>query len=381
MQFQQLIRGVQTRLHTLGRANITGPIGIDFGIDHINLVQINRILDEFNITAAASIPYSVDREQLLKDPVLLKQLLKDAFKTQCFNYHYVVAALPPNLMQLVLVNYKCGRNQDHDTALIKAITEQFNEKFEGTIIDYLPIRPKVEEQLDRSALVAISKHEDVTQFLETLRIAGLKVKALEIGPVAIKRLLTNLEDHSESLHKVMAINFASINSFVTVLWGGELLLDREMNIGLDCILKTVSDALDISREQALQLMQTHGFSSEENTQNMLVNDFFNGDITTTIIQILKPISIRFVQEIKKVLIYTAAETQGGAIDVIYILGSLARWPMVDQYLTNLINLPVKTIDPFFDFSVNTPSIEIKKLEPVSGIAVATGLALHGFDNG
>jgi len=378
MQLQQLIRGVQTRLQPLGRANITGPIGIDFGIDHINLVQINRILDKFNITAAASIPFSVDREQLLQDSVLLKQLLKDTFKTQCFNYHHVVAALPPNLMQLVLVNYKCGRNQDHNTALLKAMSEQFNEKFEGTIIDYLPIRPKVEEQLERSALVAISKREDVTQFLETLRIAGLKVKALEIGPVAIKRLLTNLEDHSESIHKVMAINFASINSFVTVLWGGELLLDREMNIGLDCILKTVSDALDISREQALQLMQTHGFSSKENTQNMSVNDFFNGDITSTLIQILKPISIRFVQEIKKVLIYTAAETQGGAIDVIYILGSLARWPLVDRYLTNLINLPVKTIDPFVDFSVNTPSIEINSLEPVSGIAVATGLALHGF---
>ena len=380
MQFQQLIRGVQTRLHTLGRANITGPIGIDFGIDHINLVQINRILDKFNITAAASIPYSVDREQLLQDSVLLKQLLKDTFKSQCFQYHHVVAALPPNLMQLVLVNYKCGRNQDHDTALIKAVSEQFNEKFEGTVIDYLPIRPKVEEQLERSALVAISKHEDVTQFLETLRIAGLKVKALEIGPVAIKRLLTNLEDHSESLHKVMAINFASINSFVTVLWGGELLLDRAVNIGLDCILETVSDALDISRKQAQQLMQTHGFSCAENTSEVLVNDFFNADIRSSLIQILKPIFIRFAKEIKKVLIYTAAETQGGAIDIVYILGSVARWPMVDQFLTNLINLPVKTINPFFGFHVDNPSIHINELEPVSGIAVATGLALHGFDN-
>ncbi len=168
MQFQQLISGVQTRLHTLGRANNTGPIGIDFGIEQINLVQINRILDEFNITAAASIPYTVDREHLLQDPLLLRQLLKDTLKGQCFNRYHVVAALPPNLMQLVLVNYQCGRNQDHDTALIKAMSEQFNEKFEGTIIDYLPIRPKVEEQLERSALVAIAKHQDVTEFLETL---------------------------------------------------------------------------------------------------------------------------------------------------------------------------------------------------------------------
>ncbi len=378
MQFQQLITAVQTRLHTLGHANSSGPIGIDFGIEQIHMVQVSRTRKGFRITAAASIPYPIDREQLLNDPVSLKQLLKDALNRHGFKRHDVVAALPPNLIQLVLVNYQFVRNQDHNAALYKAISEQFSEKVEGAVIDYLPIRPKVEEQLDRSALVAISKHNDVTRFLETLRIAGLNVKALEIGPVAIKRLLTTLEGQNEEQRKVMAINFASNSSFVTVLWGGELLLDRQVNIGLDSILETISDALDMSHEQAQKLMQTHGFPSEKNTREMLVNDFFNEDISSSLTHILKPIFIRFAQEIKKVLIYTAAETQGGAIDIVYILGSVARWPLADQYLTNMINLPVKIINPFIELDIDNPAFDIEEIEPVSGIAVTTGLALRGL---
>ena len=296
-----------------------------------------------------------------------------------FKKNNFVAALPPNLIQLVLVNYHCARNQEQSSALYKTIAEQFSEKIEGAVIDYLPIRPKVEDQLDRSALVAIAKHEDVTQFLETLRLANLKVKALEIGPVAIKRLLTNLENKGDIPHKVMSINFALNNSFLTVLWDGELLLDRQVNIGLNAILDTVSEALDMPREQAHKLMRTHGFPSSDRRQDAGANNFFNEDINSSLMHILKPIFIRFAQEVKKVLIYTAAETQGGAIDIVYVLGSVARWPFVDQYLTNLINLPAKTINPFFGLSSENSSFDTEELESVSGIAVTTGLALHGFN--
>jgi type IV pilus assembly protein PilM len=378
VQFQQLINKVQVGFNHLTPTSKVGPIGIDFGIEKVNLVQLYQTGDGYKILAAVSIPYTIEREQLLKDPDSLRELINDTLKDHNFKKRNVVAALPPNMMQLVLVNYQCTHEQDNDTILMQTISEQFAEKTEGAIIDYLPIRPKVREQLERSALVAIANHGDVTQFLETLRLAGLNTKSLEIGPVAIKRLLVNLEDKSDQLHKIMSINFAATYSFVTVLWDGELLLDRGINIGLDSIITAVSEALEISQKQAEQLMSIHGFTRKENTDDVLTNDFLDEDITTSLIHILKPIFIRFAEEIKKVLIYTAAETQGGAIDVVYIMGAIARWPMIDIYLSNLINLPVKKINPFFDDNVENEDIDTYSIEPVCGTAVASGLALHGI---
>ena len=380
MSLKNLLSQTAQKLPFANTTTKIGSIGIDFGIERISLVQLNRTAGDFKINAASSVPYPVDRETCLHDPFALKAMLKDNLKSHSFHGKQVIAALPPTLMQLLLVNYQCSRGQDHKTTLMKAISEQFNDKIQGSVVDYIPIRPKVEEQLDRSALVAIAKHDEVTHFLETMRLAGLNTRVLEIGPVAIKRLLTNLDGQDESLRKVMSINFGCAKSFVTVLWGGELLLDREIPIGQDCIVQSVCEGLNINTEQANQLLKTHGFNQSNKSIKTNEDDFFKADINSTLMQIINPMLLRFIQEIKKVLIYTAAETRGGALDKIYILGSIARWPMVDQYLSELINLPIETINPFFGFSVNDLNIELDEIEPVSGIAVATGLALHGLDS-
>lgn len=379
MTLTNIMSGMQQKLPVLGLSNQVGPIGVDFGMERINLIQLTYCFDEIKIQAAKTIPYPLDRESLLEDPVSLKKLLKSTLQRSDFKNNNAVAVLPPSMVQLVLINYQCTRNQDRNDALIKAVSEQFSEKLEHSVIDYLPIRPKVNEQLDHMALVAIAKHEDVVNFLERLRFAGLKVRSLEIGPVAIRRLITNLEDKSEDLHKIMAINFAMDNSFVTVLWGGELLLDREINIGLNTFVNAVCESLEITFSQAQKLIEAHGLVSNIESDTQLDMDFLNEDIQSTLMHILKPIFLEFAKEVKKVLIYTAAETQGGAIDMVYILGSIARWPKIDSFLSDIIKLPIKTVNPFFGFSPNDPSIAADYLEPVAGIAVATGLALHGMN--
>ncbi len=379
MQFQKLKYWKQPRLKALKRPASTGPIGLDFGMERINLVQFEKRVDNKNIVAAASIPYLKERDEILSSKNELRFFINRALKTQPFRGRDVVAALPPNMFQLVHVNYKINRNEDQNSALIKAIKDRFSERLENAVIDYLPIRPKVEDQIDRTALVAISEHRALINFLETLRGARLKVKALEVGSVAIKRLLSSLHEDGDSQQKIMAINFATNKSFVTVLWGGELLLDREVSIGLDCLLDAISESLEIPSDKAQQMLETYGLPEIDTQSSFGNSDHFSEDLSSTFSHILKPNFINLTNEIKKIMIYTAAETQGGAIDAVYLLGSVARWPGADKYLSKLIKLPVVTIDPLFGYFLNDAAIKGRELEPVSGIAVATGLALRGMN--
>ena len=74
MQLQQLITKFKVNSHIYSHMGVTGPIGIDFGLEQINLVQVSKVLDDFKITSAVSIPYSMNREKLLENPVLLKKI-------------------------------------------------------------------------------------------------------------------------------------------------------------------------------------------------------------------------------------------------------------------------------------------------------------------
>lgn len=353
-----------------------GPIGVYFGIERIDLVQSECRGAERRIRTAASIPYPTDREHVINSPAELRKIILEAFRCQPFRGRKIVTALPPNMLQLINMNYRCGREQSNSAALIKAIRERFGEKLDKTVVDFLPIRPRVEDQVDRAALVAIAQQDTVVNFLESLRKAGLSVQALEVGPVAIKRLLSNLQDVDESAQKIMALNIAEVKSFVTVLWDNELLLDREIGIGLESMVAEVRDALDVPIDRVHRLLQTHGLYPRELQQGQPSGDPIEQDIAAALAQILKPTFLKLADEIKKVLVYTASETQGGGIDTVYVLGGVSRWPGIDEYLSNLIGRPVKKIHPFFGFAVNDPSVQISELDPISGIAVATGLSLR-----
>lgn len=357
------------------RAGIA-PIGMDFGLERLNMVQFERRGDSRNIVAAASVPYMRSRDELLNSPEELRFFINRALKSHPFRGRDVVAALPPSMLQLVHVNYRVGSNEEQSSALVRAVKDRFSDRLENAVIDYLPIRPKVEDQVERTAMVAMSEHSTIVRFLEALRASRLKVRSLEVGSVAIKRLLCNLQEGEYSQRKVMAINFATSKCFATVLWGGELLLDREVAVGVDCLLSAITETLDLSADKAQQMLETHGLPAEDVVPSLTGNTQFTDDLSATFANILKPGFIKLASDIRKVLIYTAAETQGGAIDTVYLLGNVARWPGADQYLSRLINLPVVTIDPLFGYDRKKVDMGKRKLEPISGIAVATGLALR-----
>lgn len=354
-----------------------GPIGLDFGVERINLVQFEKRSNKKNVVAVASIPYLKERDEILNSQEELRFFINRALKSQPFRGREVVASLPPGLLQTVHVNYKINRHEDHDSALIKAIKDRFSDRLENAVIDYLPIRPKVDSQVERTALVAISEHRTLISFLESLRLARLKVRALEIGAVAIRRLLCSLQEDGQKQQKVMAINFGTHKSFVTVLWGGELLIDREVSIGRECLLEAITESIEIPPDKAQKMLESCGLSEIDTQSSFINSNQFDEDLSSTFSHILKPNFIKLSNEIKKILIYTAAETRGGAIDVVYLLGSVARWPGTDKYLSKLIKLPVVTIDPLFGYVQDVTDLMIDKLEPLSGIAVATGLALRG----
>lgn len=351
----------------------TGAIGLDMGFEQINLVQIDRIEGTFSIRAATSVGYPSGRDNFLASSKSGKRLIRSILRDHPFRGKKITTTLPADQIKLMLVNF-----QGHNTTeqlILKAVQERINTGLESSVIDYVVVNPRSENQSQQSALVAIADKQKIMDYLNWLNQCGLNVQVLEIGPIAINRLLCAMYgDHLEM--KVLAINFGSKKSYLTVVWGRRLLLDRVIDYGLEQALDTVSKSLHIGRNDAHRLLEQHGFTTDTGSNRAHLID--GTDISQTLTEILIPFFRKLASEINEVLLYTASETRGGTIEQINLFGSLARIHHTDKILDKLLSLPVATVKPFYGFSVNKDLLPAHELAPVSGIAVATGLALRGL---
>ncbi len=361
-----------------------GYIGFDLGIEKLNMVQIDLSSTKPIIDNATSDYHNSSIEELLAHPKKLQLLLKSIFKHTRFKGREIVATVPNNILKLLFINYTCKSHEDETLSLVNALKNRMNNNLADYVIDYLPINPHLSEQINRMALVAMAKQEEIENFLELLNSCKLKVAALEIGPVAIKRLISAISDTNDS-EKVLVINFSAQKSYLTVLWNKEVLLDRELEFGMENILNAIGRALDITPETALEVLHKYGVAEQKteliDTSAALYdiaeddNDEDDDTVRQLLINIVQPGLMTLANEIRDVLVYVASETRGGAVEQIYLMGSLARIDDIDQLLDQMISIPVKTINPFYGLPYHqTTSPE--DIGPVAGIAVATGLALR-----
>ena len=318
---------------------------------------------------------------MLQKPEDLSKLISPILKEQSFRERNVVATVPNPLQRLLFVNFSCKSHEDEAQAILSALRTRVSGNLGEYVLDYLPINPFGNDaQQNRMALVAMAKQQDIEDYLDLLTSCGLNPLALEVGPVAINRLISTISEEQDS-QKILAINFGSYKSYLTVLWNREVLVDRAVDFGMEDVLKAIGRAFDVQKQTALEVLHRYGlaqpFQLNESEYSLSGDETQreDDDIKQALINIMKPCFRGLVNEIRDVLIYIASETRGGAVEQIYLLGSLARISDVDQLLDQMISIPVKTINPFYGLSHGDETGN--DIGPLAGIAVATGLALRG----
>jgi len=355
----------------------TGMIGLYLGLKEINLVQIDRHNDALSIRSAASIRYPLSRDEFLNSPKAGKKFFNDILSSFGFKGRQVVATLPTDKVKLIMVSYQHGNGMDEAQSIVKAIDERSETNLDTSVVDYILVNPKSEQQGSQSVLAAIADKRSVTSYLEGLRKCNLSVQMLEIGPIAINRLICGMQKEQRNF-KVLVVNFGVDKSFLTVSWGGRLLLDRGIDFGVAPVLDVLEQRLGMERDDVINMLERHGFEENSSTSQELSID--DSNISHTIREILKPLFRQLAKAINEVLVYTASETQGGAIEQIYLFGSIARWRGADQLIDQLITLPISSIPPFFGIPVKGDFFNPQSIKAVPGMAVATGLALRGMLN-
>ena len=350
-------------------AGYPGPIGLEFGLYRLRMVQLLKQPDGLSLGACASIPYTGGREQLLASSRRLADLLRQLCKTYGFRGRDVVTCLQPNVVRTLLLRYAVPAGQTDAGVIVQRMSERVEGELADYVLDYMPVRSDVSEGQEHSALIALARREDVVVYLELLRKAGLNVLALEIGPVAIRRLITSaLDNYAED--NLMVITMGQTQTYMTVLSGRRLIFDREVEFGERSLVERLCEELELAESAAHQLLDARGLRALGVAGSF--DETGSDEVTTTVFEVLKPLFMELVGDINKALIYTASETRGKTVQQVYLTGAVACWKGIADILNGLLDIPVSVLDPMAGMQGGNEH------DPDPRVGVATGLAMRGL---
>ncbi|MGZ5202709.1 MAG: pilus assembly protein PilM [Telluria sp.] len=349
------------------------PIGIDFAAERLNMLQVAAVPGGPAVRAAVSLAYPAERAQLLADTRLLKGFVREALASAPFAGRRVVAALAPGEVRILPLTVHVPSGQSEAQAVAKAVRGQLGAVAADSVVDYYQVRNVDAASPEKHVLAAVASSGDVLAYLEALRGAGLEPVALDIGPAAIARLLAAMQDDFEQ--SVLLINFGVNRSYLTVIWGRRLMLDREIEFSEAQLVDKLARALGLTPEVALNLLREHGIGTPVTAQQQGAQP----DIGRTIREILYQEFAALAEELVRTQVYVASRTRGSTLSRVYLNGSVARYAHIRERIGELVRLPVDLLDPFKAFPAAPAAAPSSNV--MHGVALAAGLALRGGENG
>jgi len=368
------LRQLAARFARPSQPSRSPPIGADFAAHALNLVQAAPRDGGYALIAAASVPYPVARADLLAAPAELARFVGAALASSPFKGRRVISALPPSEVRILPLTVPATQGQSDGQAIARAVAkaaaEQLGVDTGTSVLDYYPIRGADGDTGGRQVLVAAADKTRVLAYLAMLASARLEPVALDIGPAAIARLLAAIHG-SDIGQSILLLNFGAARSFVTVIWGRRLMLDREIDFGEEQLAATLAAALDLPQATATSLLREHGIGSRAGADA-------HAELRRTIHEVLHPACLALADELAHTQVYVASRTRGSTISRVYLNGSLARYPDIQARIGELIDVPVHLLDPFdaFGGALHKDDDHIGR-----SIALAAGLALRGAAHG
>jgi type IV pilus assembly protein PilM len=271
---------------------------------------------------------------------------------------------------MLLLSYTVVEGASESDSLIRELRERVHEELDGMVVDYIPVRQEYSSR-SKEAIVAMATRDKITAYLDVLSKAGVQVASLDVAPAALARLLSWINaTETGAFPNLLLINFGFRNSYLTVVWGRRLMLDRPVEFGEQRLLARLKNILDIAEPEGKQLLLERGLGTGSERDD-------GDEICHTLKEVLRPEFTALKEEVYKTLVYTASRTHGRSVDGIYVVGSIARYPGVEHLLREQFSVPLTILDPCSIFSCHLTDKELSWLRPRSGVAAATGLALRG----
>jgi type IV pilus assembly protein PilM len=236
-------------------ARDTAVIGLDIGTSLIKAVEMRASHGEVQLlnVAIRPTPAEVIANGVIVDPQTLGGAVRGMLSQHGFRARSVVASVAgqSSLVVRPIEVPKMTRTELDDTMRWE-VERHIPFAASEVVMDYQPlVEPEAlpEGQANMEVLLAVAQEDMINAYIETLRVAGLEPKALDIEPLASCRSLIDMaaEDGSYD-HTIALLNMGASTTDISVVRHGLLSFARPVPLAGETLTAAITEAL--KREQA-----------------------------------------------------------------------------------------------------------------------------------
>lgn len=341
--------------------------GIDIGSHSAKLAQVRHTNKGIEVLAYGHVDFVPQTvvEGIVVDPETLAKAIKPLITKGIgshFSAHKVATALPvAKVFTRILQLPPMGPSD-----LIEAIKLEAEQSIPIPETDLYMDHEIIGSGKDKNGvahtdvLLVAAPRAIVDSYVKLFAALNLEIAAIEVGLMAIARMLTSTKQISGP---ALIVDFGSSSADLAV-FDGVIRLTGTVGVGGDQISKQLVTSLGITFEQANEIKYKFGIGPS--------------GLQAKVLEAISPLLKSLTSEINKASKYYLDRNPSRKIDTIVLSGGGASMPGMAQYLTkNLAGVKVRVANPW----ENLLTAHVKALDSLEApmYATALGLALVGAD--
>lgn len=343
--------------------NILPPaFGLDISDTSLKFVQFEIQSSHFKLKTYGErdLKPGIVEDGSIKKPKQLVRVLCEALFQEKLSRH-VVVSLPGETVFLSLLQVPAVGEKELESAIQVETEAHIPINLQNAYWDYhiLPFK----SQEGHYVLVTAARRRSIDVYLNVLQDAGLNVLAVEPESASIARAVIRGEF---SKRPVLIIEIGANRTRLIVF-----VADSVVFVG-SAPYSTILGATALARKLKIDLVDAHKLQWERGLSG-------EGDHGAQVKKILTPFLDSFVQQIHKYIsFFDGRRVQENlpfdSIGSIVLSGGGSRTPLIDEYLSTALDLPVARVNPWVNILENS-SKQKAPLRPEQSLRYVTALGL------
>jgi type IV pilus assembly protein PilM len=376
------VAGVE-RLSGVGRLGAQ-VIGMDVDRGAMKAVQLSASGGNYTLRHVGyhRLPPGAIIEGEVADQDLLAAEIKEFWSSHSFKGRSVVLGVANQRVVVRLLNFPHMEEEDLRSAISFEAQDHIPMALDEAVFDYVVLGPQAEgSDLDRILVVAAHK-EMIGRYTSALRAGGLRPAGIDVKALSLTR--STLPDAFFDEGATLLLDVGTELTNLVVVQESNPTLTRFIPIGLDDLVRAVSEAAELSGEeaerQALDPRTRLGYEPGEDTGETDTSEeegTFDPALAYDIRRGLEEAVQTLAEDVQRSIEYHHSQPESREVSQVLVSGEGALVAGFEDYVGELLGISAHRGNPVAKLTANRSNVSDEQLgamEPV--LAVAFGLAME-----
>ncbi len=370
------------RLGGFGRGS--QAIGMDVDRGALKAVQLSRSGGNYTLRHVGyhRLPPGTIIEGEVTDPDLLGAEIKEFWSSHSFKGKSVVLGVANQRVIVRLLNFPRMQEEDLRSAIGFEAQDHIPMPLDEAVLDYVVLGPQ-DEGSDLDRILVVAAHRGMIEgYTSALRAGGLRPAGIDVKALSLTR--STLPDAFFDEGATLLLDVGTELSNLVVVQGGSPTLTRFIPMGLDELVRAVSEAADLPEEEAekqaldprARLGHDPDNAGEIDAENPEEDDF-DPALVYDVRRGLEEAVQTLAEDVQRSIEYHHSQPDSREVSEVLVSGEGVLVAGFEGYLGELLGVPThrgNPVDKLADNRSNVSDEQLGAMEPV--LAVAFGLAME-----